>query len=204
MKTLIICHECDLPQGLKSLPNGAMARCSRCGAKLRQAKRCGIERALALTIAGLVLFTLANAFPFLAFKMDAQVQQTTLWTGIKELYFQEMAWLAAAVLVTTVVAPFLQLMGLLYVLLPLKLGRLPWKPATVFRGLGFLKPWGMMEVFMLGILVSVVKLGEMGTIVPGIALYSFFALIFVLAASQAVLDPVAVWECLDSRGKRAV
>jgi paraquat-inducible protein A len=52
----------------------------------------------------------------------------------------------------------------------------------------------MMDVFMIGILVSVVKLTEMATIVPGTSLFAFVALIFVLAAAQAALDPDLVWE----------
>jgi paraquat-inducible protein A len=52
----------------------------------------------------------------------------------------------------------------------------------------------MMEVFMLGILVSVVKLAGMATIVPGLALWAFGLLIFVLAAAAAALDPHLVWE----------
>jgi paraquat-inducible protein A len=55
----------------------------------------------------------------------------------------------------------------------------------------------MMEVFMLGILVSLVKLGKMATIVPGLAVYSFGLLIFILAASSAALDPHIIWEKLE-------
>ena len=47
----------------------------------------------------------------------------------------------------------------------------------------------MTEVFLLGILVSVVKLAKMATIIPGPALFSFLALVFVLAAVNAFLDP---------------
>jgi paraquat-inducible protein A len=48
-------------------------------------------------------------------------------------------------------------------------------------------------VFMLGILVSVVKLAKMAQIIPGIASFCFMALIFVLAACLASLDPHEVW-----------
>jgi len=85
-------------------------------------------------------------------------------------------------------------MGLLYVLVPLRLNRIPWKLKEVFRFIQSLRPWAMMEVFMLGILVSIAKLSKMATIVPGIAVFAFMALIFILAASLAVLDPHAVWE----------
>jgi paraquat-inducible protein A len=52
----------------------------------------------------------------------------------------------------------------------------------------------MMEVFMMGILVAVVKLAGMASIVPGLALWAFAVLIFVLAAAAAALDPHMVWE----------
>jgi paraquat-inducible protein A len=78
-------------------------------------------------------------------------------------------------------------------MVPLALGRMPrWLP-TLFRYVSTLTPWGMMDVFMLGILVSVVKLSDMATIVPGTSLFAFAILIFVLAAAQASLDPDLVW-----------
>jgi paraquat-inducible protein A len=60
-----------------------------------------------------------------------------------------------------------------------------------------IRPWSMTEIFLLGILVSVVKLAKMATIIPGTALFSFLALVFMLAAVNAFLDPRAVWEKLD-------
>ena len=52
----------------------------------------------------------------------------------------------------------------------------------------------MMEVFMVGILVSVVKLEKMATILPGMALFAFLALIFIMAGAAAALDPHMVWD----------
>ncbi|MGD9245479.1 MAG: paraquat-inducible protein A, partial [Desulfobacterales bacterium] len=192
--SLIACHECDLIHRVDAVPEGSAARCSRCGGLLYQHKRDSLERTLALTVAGLILFVAANSFPFLGFKIQAQVHETILITGVRELYHQGMWILATVVLLTTIVLPAAQMLGLLYVLVPLRLNRIPWKLKQVFRFIQSLRPWAMMEVFMLGILVSIVKLAKMATIVPGIAAFAFMALIFVLAASLAVLDPHAVWE----------
>ena len=171
-----------------------MVRCVRCGAVLHRQRPNSLERTLALTLAGLMLFGLANTFPFLAFKLEAQVRQTTLITGIIELYSQGMQLLAILVLLTTIVVPLAQLLGMLYVLLPLKFNRMAPKAMAIFRFVRSLQPWCMMEVFMVGILVSVVKLAKMAKIAPGIALFSFLALIFVMAAQVAALDPHIVWE----------
>jgi paraquat-inducible protein A len=197
--SVIACQDCDLLHRIGTLPRGGVARCRRCGAVLYRHKPNSLDRTLAMAIAGLVLFFVANGFPFLAFKMQGQRTETTLSTGIRELYAQDMWLLALVVLLTCIVIPFIQLMGMLYVLLPLKLNRLPWRLSSVFRLVLTLRPWGMMEVFMLGILVSMVKLGEMATIVPGVALWSFALLIVVLTAASVSLDPKMVWDRLEPR-----
>jgi paraquat-inducible protein A len=193
METLIACHECDLIHRVKPLPKKGVANCMRCGAVLYRHKPNSLERTLALSLAGLVLFVLANSFPFLALKMEAQVHQINLITGIKVLYTQGMQALAILVLLTTILAPLSQLLGMLYVLLPLRHHRVPPQFAPIFRLVRGLETWSMMEVFMLGILVSVVKLAKMAQIVPGIAIFSFFGLIVVLAAATVSLDPHEVW-----------
>jgi paraquat-inducible protein A len=140
-----------------------------------------------------VLFVLANSFPFLAMKTDMQLHQTNLITGIMVLYDQDMQALAILVFFTTILAPAAQLLGMLYLLLPLRHRRVPPHFAPIFRFVRGLQPWSMMEVFMLGILVSIVKLAKMASIVPGIAIFSFFGLIVVLAAATVALDPHELW-----------
>ena len=200
MKTtsIIACHDCDLLYDLPPLQEGSVAKCSRCGAVLQRHKRDSLNRTLAWTIAGLILFVVANAFPFLDLKKGDLVRQTTLITGVMELYQQGMRSVAVLVFLTSILFPALQLAGLLYLLLPLKVRLLPWwKPASVFRFIQGIHPWAMMEVFMVGILVSMVKLGKMAKVVPGIAIYSFAILIFVLAAAASSLDPHLIWDRLE-------
>jgi paraquat-inducible protein A len=79
----------------------------------------------------------------------------------------------------------------------LQCNRFPRHLPRVFGLLLQLKPWGMMEIFMLGILVSAVKLVKMATIIPGPALYAFLGLIFVLAAMAVTLDEHLVWEQIE-------
>jgi paraquat-inducible protein A len=192
---LTLCEECDLLQQSPPLPPGGTAHCARCGHVLHRDRPNSVDRTLALTVTGLVLFVIANSFPFLSFEMQGQLTQTTLMTGVRELADAGKGEVAAVVFFTSVLAPGLQLLLLLAVLAPLRLrDRLPPGFPTLFRWFKRLAPWGMMDVFMIGILVSVVKLAEMASIVPGTALFAFVVLIFVLAAAQASLDPDVVWE----------
>ncbi len=193
---LIACHECDLVHALGAIPNGGAAHCARCGATLYRPKSDSINRTLALTLTGLVLYVIANTHSFLGFQIGAQIRETTLGTGIYQLYQQEMQTIATLVLITVVIVPAIHLLCMLYILLPLHFNRVPNHLARVLRVVIFLKPWGMMEVFLLGILVSVVKLVKMATIIPGVALFAFLALIFVLAAMMVTLDEHQIWERL--------
>ncbi|MDJ0666080.1 MAG: paraquat-inducible protein A [Desulfobacterales bacterium] len=201
MKTahLMACHECDLLHRLEEVPPGAAAHCVRCGALLHRPKTDSINRTLALAMTGLVLYLVANTHPFLGFQIGAQTRETILVTGIQQLYQQDMKIIATLVLLTVVIVPAVHLGCMLYMLLPLQARRVPRHLARVLRLVVFLKPWGMMEVFLLGILVSIVKLVKMATIIPGIALYAFLGLIFVLAAMSVTLDEHLVWEQIEER-----
>ncbi|MGD9333011.1 MAG: paraquat-inducible protein A [Desulfobacterales bacterium] len=194
---LIACHECDLLHRLGEVPPGGAARCSRCGSSLYRPKRDSINRTLALALTGVILYLIANTHPFLGFKIGSQVRETTLATGIVELFRQDMNIIASLVLLTVVIVPAVHLLSMLYILVPLKSNKVPRYLAHAFRLIITLKPWGMMEVFMLGILVSAVKLVKMATIIPGVALFAFMSLIFVLAAMTVTLDDHLIWEQIE-------
>jgi len=196
--TVVACHDCDL---LNQLPDEVTATllCARCGAVLHRHKPNSIDRSLALTFSALTLFIVALCFPFLAMKSGGFVQETKLLTGIRELWRQDLYSLATLVLLTCVLIPLGQIAGLLYLLAPLKWNLPAPHAIRVFRLLRHVAPWGMLEIFMLGILVALVKLGKMATIVPGISVFAFGLLVLVMAAAISALDPHLLWERLDQR-----
>jgi len=196
---LLACHECDLVHTIPPIPVRAAARCVRCGAILIRHKPDSIDRPLALTLAGIVLFVVSCSFPFLTMENAGIVQKTALFTGIINLYRQGLPGLATLVLLTCVLVPLSQMLCMLYILIPLKQNRVAPYSAWFFRLYLNTQPWGMMEVFLLGILVALVKLGKMATIVPGLSVIAFGILIFVIAASSSAVDPHLVWERLEKK-----
>ncbi len=196
--SLIACHDCVFLYRKHPLRYGERATCKRCGALLYQKKRDSLDRTLTLSLAALILFVLANVYPFMTFKIGGRVQVSHLITGVEELYEQGFMELAVVVLLASILLPLLKILGTLYILLPLKLNRRPWKAPQIFRFIEALGPWAMMEVYLLGVIVAYVKLIDMATIVLGIALYSFMALILLVAAAGATLDSEEVWERLET------
>ena len=175
------------------MPPSGTAECPRCRATLLRRRENGIERTLALTIAGLTIFAVANAYPFLAIEAQGQRTQSTLLSGSLGLIRGGQSAVGLLVLVTTVVAPLVQLSLLLYVLAPLHRGRTPRAIVAALRWLKRAQKWSMMEVYLIGILVSLVKLMDMASIVPGVALWAFVLLIPLLAAASSSLDLDEVW-----------
>jgi len=193
---IIACNDCGKLFKRPELINGTIAQCDRCGAKLFYKTADTANRTLALSLACLILFVIANIYPFLNMRIEGIVQETKMITGIVQLYRQGMPLLALLVLSTAMIFPLLQIIGMIYLLLPLKLGYLPRKAALIFRTLCHLKAWGMIEVYLLGILVSMIKLAKMATVIPGLASIAFIFLIFLLAAVVSGLNPDDIWKHL--------
>lgn len=196
---VIACHDCGQIHRMRALPDGATAECTCCGAELYRERRDGLNRAFVFTIAALILFVVAHSFPFMAFSLEGREQVSTLFTGVIELYRGGMWPLALLVFAAASLIPLLKLLGNLYVLLPLRLGwRAPSLP-RVFRWVEILHPFAMMEVYLLGVIVAYVKLRELARIELDIALYAFVALIVLMVAIEAVLDPRQVWMRLGAQ-----
>jgi paraquat-inducible protein A len=198
IEAVVACHECDALHRLPPLPDRAVARCRRCGATLRSVRRDSIEVVLALSIAALVMFAVANTFPFMTIELSGQRVQSSLASGVAQLWQQGHAGLATLVLFTTILAPGLQVGLMLYVTAPVFAGRLPWGARSAFRAVRMLRPWGMAEVFLLAVIISVVKLGDLGEVIPGIALWGLAGLVLLLAAAAAVLEPRQLWARMEA------
>ena len=121
--TLIGCHECDAVIEEPCVPDGGSALCSRCGGTLLRRRDATVEITLALTLAGAILFVVANSYPFLSFEMQGQVTQTTLASGASSLWEQGYYPVAALVFLTTIMAPAIEIFLMIYVFAPIYFGR---------------------------------------------------------------------------------
>jgi paraquat-inducible protein A len=116
---MIACEFCDLLYESVPLRSGQRAVCARCGGVLAKSSRDPIQGTLALAASAALLLVLANVYPFLHFSLEGQVQENRIITGVIGLWRAGQGGLATLILFTTVVAPALRILSLLYVLLPL-------------------------------------------------------------------------------------
>jgi paraquat-inducible protein A len=190
---LIACHECDLLQRAVAVPPGGVLRCRRCHAELYRNRADSLERSLAFSLAAAVLFVVSNLYPIVGLSVSGTVVETTLLGAVRVLYLDGMWPIAGLVFATTFLMPLVQTVSMLWMLLPLVFDRVPWRAAIVFRTCHLAAPWGMTEVLILGLLVALVKLAHIASVVVGTALWSFGALMLILAAAGAAFDTRQLW-----------
>ena len=197
---LVVCRECDALQRVRSLSRGELLACFRCGAHLREFRGERLHRVLPLTLAASVCFVLANSWPIVAIEVAGNRSATSMLGAIVELYKQGAPGVALIVLLTGLLAPAAQLGLLAYALLSLAAPRRLPGVQTVVQLLQALRPWSMAEVFMLGALVSLVKLAGVARVIPGIGMWSLFGVIVLTAAAQATFGVPGYWEKARATG----
>ena len=197
---LVACLECDLLHRQAALPVGGAAHCTRCGAHLyRRAREDANQRALALALASCIVFFLANAFPILGLEARGVHSSATLIGAARSLWDDGARAVAVLVFVTTILVPAAELAGITWVLAALRRGRRGFGALPMLHFIESVKPWGMVEVFVLGVLVSLVKLAHVASVEAGPGLYSFAALMLLIAATAASFDADAAWAQLEAR-----
>lgn len=201
--SMIACRECDLLQHEIALPAYGAALCVRCDAPLFRTTPHGLDYTLVSLVTGLLFLLLANAYPLVILEVKGNVASATLFAAIKALAAQDLLSVATLVLVTTILAPTCEIMAMLYLLVPLKFDVHVPARAAVFRFVEQVRPWGMIEVFMLGMLVAIVKLATFATVIPGVALWSFGALMISFSAAAYFYNPRDIWQAVSRQTEGA-
>jgi paraquat-inducible protein A len=189
----IVCESCDAVCDRVPLREREIASCPRCGIELERHPGAQRARILPLTVASLIVFAIANLFPIVEIEVRGLRSETTLVGAVIALAGDGRSLLALLVLATTLLMPLLHLLILLWLLVPLQRGQRVAGFAPLVRAMQALRPWGMIDIFLLGVLVAIIKLSSMATVLPGPALWAFMALTVLLTMVTA-FDPRRLWE----------
>jgi paraquat-inducible protein A len=188
----IACHDCD---ALLSVPKGVLATfsCPRCHCVVLRRVTGGLDSPLAFYLAAATFFIVGNCFPIVQIIAGGNSVQTTMIGAVRALHAEHMNLIAILVLLTTIVIPAVELFCTTAVLL-LAETRHPFRTlAYFFRLRQALKPWNMVEILMLGVIVAIVKLGSLASVVLGTGLWALAAFMIAHAAATHVFDPKEFW-----------
>lgn len=190
----IVCHECDLLIGVPLLAIGQKAYCPRCNYLLTANRRSAQDKVFAFGVAGLMFLLLANAFPFLGFSAKGQEHSVTLLQSVAILITENFPSLAAIVFASIIAIPAAFLAGVVYVSSALALHRLLPGTATILRWVLLLLPWSMAEIFLIGILVSFIKIVAIAEVALGLSFWSYVLFSVCMTVVVLHLDKREIWQ----------
>lgn len=196
------CHECDLLLSGALAPPGRKLVCPRCNVTLHRNPRNSLRYTGALCLTGLLLFIPTLYLPLLSFSLFTFGADNTLLNGVVALYREGYVWLSSLVLFCSVVAPLGKFLLLAFICWGSAFALLQRPVATAVRWYQHLKEWGMLDVYMLGILVALVKMSDLGKMEVGTGLYCFVATMLVANLTSLSFDPQVVWARMARRRQK--
>ncbi|UJJ32520.1 paraquat-inducible protein A [Halopseudomonas maritima] len=197
---LLACHECDLLLRFPPLEQHSRLTCPRCGHSLGGGGDQRLKRALPLAISAALLLGLSLMFPFMSFERAGVANQMTLLQAAIALFQDGSVILSVLVLVFIVLAPCALVACILLISCSLASQRLLPGTLAASRLMFALTSWNMVEVFIIGVFVSLVKIAGMAHVELGISLWTYLALAVALAGAIGALDRLSLWQRLDSLG----
>ncbi|MCU1717730.1 paraquat-inducible protein A [Pseudomonas sp. 5P_3.1_Bac2] len=203
LKHLIACHECDLLMRRPEPECGQKVECPRCGYELYTLRPQVIRRSLALVLAALLLYVPANFLPIMQLNLLGRSTEDTIWSGVVGLYNSGMQGIAVVVLLCSMVIPLLKLLCQFAVLLSIRwdIGRS--YGLLLYRIYHHLREWGMLEVYLMGILVAIVKLVDLAELHLGLGLFCFIGLLLVQVWLEVTMSPQQIWQALSGEDQHA-
>jgi paraquat-inducible protein A len=203
LEELAGCHECDLLMERPRLAVGETAKCPRCGFELFSRRHNVASRSLALVLAALLLYVPANFLPIMHLELLGQTSYDTVWTGVLGLFNSDMQGIAIVVFLCSMAIPLIKLLCQLMVLTTIQLNRGRRLGVQLYRFYHHLRDWGMLEVYLMGVLVAVVKLADMAELRLGLGLACFIGLLVVQICLEIIMSPHQIWAALSGEDDHA-
>lgn len=188
---LALCRHCDLMQHLPDLSPGEEAICIRCGHQLDARHRQPVLRPVLLAGSALFMLLLANLFPFVGMFVAGGSHQMSFFDTSSVLFNEQHKWLSILVWLFIQAIPATCMALIIY----LKLGMVYTLPARIWaaRVLFMLKPWSMVDIFLMGLVISFVKLVADADISLGPSFWAFCIFVLLHLRTFQVLDRRELW-----------
>ena len=178
----------------------AMRNCPRCGSRLHLRKQRSIENTVSLMIAASILYIPSHLLPIMTVTELGEVTHNTIISGMMYFWRDGAYPIAIVIFTASILIPLLKILALSWLCAaatgkvhpsPVTLGRLYWFTELLGR-------WSMIDIFVVGILVSVVQLGNYMTVVPGAGAIAFAAVVLLTMFAAMSFEPRLLWDRLDA------
>ncbi len=193
----VACPDCDLLQRMPPLPPGGKAACARCGRALARKSAGPRDLPLALTLAAVIVFIVANTSPLMDLSVVGRTASTTIAGAAYEMWIQDERITGALVAFCAIVAPGGYLLFMLTLQIAARRSPAPSWVGEMLRWVHHFNMWSMLEVMTLGILVALIKIAELATVAAGIGMFAVGALVLLFPAIMVTFNDRELWRSVE-------
>lgn len=128
----------------------------------------------------------ANTLPIMIVKSGANAHHSTIIAGISDLLINGMWGIGLIVFIASILVPFCKLGGLAWLLLISRSNSGTRKSMKIYHVISFIGRWSMLDIFLIGVLASLIDFGKLAYVEPGPAAPAFAAAVIltVIAVEQ--------------------
>lgn len=209
-ENLISCHFChtlcQLPevndnkeQEAEKTINNPELHCPCCQSLIHSRIPNSLSRTWALLIAAIILYIPANTLPIMTVVLWGDGQPDTIMSGVVHLLDAGMWPLALLIFIASIFIPILKLLILTGLMISIHF-KIRWKPkdrTVLYRITEFVGRWSMVDIFVIGILVTLVQFGNTANVTPGLGSLSFAAVIILTMFAAHTFDPRLIWDAIQ-------
>mgnify|MGYP006118094531 FL=1 len=194
----IACHECDLLLNITELAPKQKANCPRCQLTLTVNRQNICDKILAYAIASLIFLVITFSLPFITLDAQGQERTITLLRTISVLFELQYWLLSALIMFFVLIAPLTFLLGIIIVTISIKKDSAAFTQHNMLRALTSLTPWSMVEIFVVGLLVSLIKIISLADISLDLGFFSFVLFSICLTSTFLHVDKVQLWRLVKA------
>ena len=177
---------------------GHVVDCPQCNHPLWRRQVHPFKYIIACSLSAAMFYGFAVVAPFLEISAHGRFQLAKLETGPDQLMSGGFQMVGALVLAVTVICPGIKIAILLLTLIGVETKSLPAAfMKAIFRWYEPLRPWAMIDVYLLGFLVAYTRLIALATVHLDTALFALIGMMISMAAADAALDKESIWQALD-------
>ena len=200
-QSLEACPDCDLLMAAVQVKEGCTSHCPRCGHTLEHPTRLSIRNNFFCVFAGLILYFPAMLLPILQFTMVGNTEALSILVCVQTLFSTGNWGIGLIIFFSLMLVPLVQMILLIFVTTRFYYQVKSRYLAFCFKWYGYLNAWGMLDIFMLSIIVASIKLRDDAELDPGFGLYAFISLLFINTLQTQLLNKKVIWNLIEKHGE---
>ncbi len=190
---LSACHVCT------AVSSETATSCKRCGGRIHSGMDSSIQHTLAWLITSIVFYIPANTLPIMSTRFLGKESTNTLMGGVITLWEHHSYPIAIVIFIASVLVPLGKIIVISWLCATVLLGsEKSFRQKTIlYRITELIGRWSMIDVFVVGILVALIRLGEIMSIAPGSAALAFAGMVVSTMLAAMAFDPRLIWRPIN-------